>query len=195
MRVVTGKARGCQLETLPGEDTRPTTSRVKEGLFSAVQFDLEGRIVLDLFAGSGQLGIEALSRGAAGCLFVDKSPDAVAVIRGNLSKIARVDPSLSKNAQVLTADGIAFLSRSKDRFDVALLDPPYAAGLLKPALEETVRHMNQGGLIVCESDSDGDLPEMSGCFHLARQYRYGRVLIWLYRWTDEQIGKQDELGK
>lgn len=185
MKVITGIARGCQLETLPGEDTRPTTSRVKEALFSAIQFDLEGRVVLDLFAGSGQLGIEALSRGAAGCLFVDKSPDAAAVIRRNLMKIARVNSSLSKNAQVLTADGIAFLSRSKDRFDAALLDPPYAAELLRPALNETARHMNPGGLIVCESDSDGGLPETSGRFRLARQYRYGRVRLWLYRWEDE----------
>lgn len=186
MRVVTGSARGCLLETLPGEDTRPTTSRVKEGVFSAIQFELEGRLILDLFAGSGQLGIEALSRGAAGCVFVDKNADAVAVIRRNLNEVARVNPALSKNAQVLNSDGISYLSRSNDRFDIAFLDPPYAAGVLKPAFSEVIRHMNPGGMIVCESDADGDLPEQNGNFKLARKYRYGRVLIWLYRWADGQ---------
>lgn len=183
MRVITGTARGCRLETLPGEDTRPTAARVKEGLFSAIQFDLEGRQVLDLFAGSGQLGIEALSRGAAGCVFVDKNPDAVTVIRRNLAEVCRLDSSLSKNANILNLDSMAYLARSKDHYDAVFLDPPYAAGLLEPALRAVVPLMNPGGFIVCESDAGLKMPEQVGEFTLARVYRYGRILVWLYRFA------------
>ncbi|HIW74660.1 MAG TPA: 16S rRNA (guanine(966)-N(2))-methyltransferase RsmD [Firmicutes bacterium] len=182
MRIITGAARGCRLETLQGEDTRPTAERVKEAVCSALQFEIEGRAVLDLFAGSGQMGLEMLSRGAAGCVFVDKSPEAAAVIRRNLNAVARREPSLSGNAQVLSTDALAYLRRTKDRFDIALLDPPYAAGLLAPALEGTAERMNPGGVIVCESDAGLPLPERAGDYRLARTYRYGRVLLRLYRW-------------
>ena len=158
MRIITGSARGRRLETLSGEETRPTSEKVKEALFSAIQFDIEGRRVLDLFAGSGQLGIEALSRGASGCVFVDRNPAAVEVIRRNL----KVRPG--------------------DSFDVAFLDPPYGANLLRDTLERVTPHMNRGGLIVCESDAGQEMPERVGDFALARTYRYGRVHIWLYRW-------------
>ncbi len=183
MRVITGAARGCRLETLPGEETRPTSEKVKEGVFSAIQFELEGRLVLDLFAGSGQLGLEALSRGAAGCVFVDKNVDAVAIIRRNLNEVCRIDSSLSKNVQILNSESMGYITRTKDRYDIAFLDPPYTAGLLEPALRATVNCMNPGGVIVCESDSDIVLPENVGEYALARTYRYGRVHVWLYRWA------------
>ncbi|HIZ20288.1 MAG TPA: 16S rRNA (guanine(966)-N(2))-methyltransferase RsmD [Firmicutes bacterium] len=183
MRIITGLARGCRLETLPGEDTRPTAERVKEALCSALQFEIEGRAVLDLFAGSGQMGLELLSRGAAGCVFVEKNPAAAAVVRRNLNTAARREPSLSRNAQVLNLDALAYLGRTKDRFDIAVLDPPYAAGLLEPALRATAEHMNPGGVIVCESDRGQELPEQAGDFRLDRTYRYGRVVVRLYRWS------------
>ncbi len=184
MRVITGYARGCRLETLAGDDTRPTGERVKEALCSILQFEMEGRMVLDLFAGSGQMGLEMLSRGAAGCVFVDRNPEAVALIRRNLNAVAKREAALARNAQVLNRDAMAYLGRSKDRFDIAFLDPPYAAGLLEPALKETARHMNPGGVIVCESDAGLTLPDRAGDFTLERTYRYGRVLLWLYRWQD-----------
>ena len=120
MRVITGTARGCRLDTLPGLDTRPTLDKVKEGLFSAIQFDIEGRRVLDLFAGSGQLGIEALSRGAAYCVFVDRNPAAVPIIRGNLQRA-----HLAPVAQVIGTDSMIYLDHLKERFDLVFLDPPY----------------------------------------------------------------------
>ena len=89
MRIITGSARGRRLETLSGEETRPTSEKVKEALFSAIQFDIEGRRVLDLFAGSGQLGIEALSRGASGCVFVDRNPAAVEVMSASAMPISK----------------------------------------------------------------------------------------------------------
>lgn len=176
MRVITGLARGRRLETLPGEETRPTAERVKEALFSILQFEIEGRRVLDLFAGSGQLGIEALSRGAESCVFVDKNPAAVEVIRRNLRACG-----LYEHTQVLAADAAGYLARRSGRFDIALLDPPYASGLAAALLEPTAACMNPGGVIVCETDASQALPEQAGAFRLIRVYRYGKVLLHLYR--------------
>lgn len=177
MRVITGTARGCRLTTLAGEETRPTTDKVKEGLFSAIQFDIEGRRVLDLYAGSGQLGIEALSRGASGCVFVDRNPEATAIIKQNLQK-----SGLMVKAQVVATDALSFLDRPKDRFDLVFLDPPYASGVLLPTLMKAVNYVNDGGIIICESDEDVNLPDKVGHFTLDRVRRYGRVHIWIYRY-------------
>lgn len=177
MRVITGLARGRRLETLPGEVTRPTSEKVKESLFSAIQFDIEGRRVLDLFAGSGQLGIEALSRGASGCVFVDKNTDAVKVIRQNLQ-----NTGLFAKAQVLGTDAMTYLTRPGDRFDLVFLDPPYAADLLLPALQKVEPLVNDGGIIVCETEDGVELPEAVGRFTVARTYRFGRIHVWLYRY-------------
>lgn len=179
MRVITGSARGCRLETLPGEETRPTGEKVKEALFSAIQFDIEGRRVLDLFAGSGQLGIEALSRGAASCVFVDRNPAAVQLIRRNLQR-----GGLASRAQVVGTEALTYLTRPKERFDLVFLDPPYAAGLLRPALEKVAPLVNEGGVIVCESDENTELPDKVNNFTLNRVRRYGRVRLWFYRYSD-----------
>jgi len=185
LRIITGSARGYVLETLKGDDTRPTTDRVKQGVFSALQFEIEGRQVLDLFAGSGQLGLEALSRGASRCVLVDKDMDAVAVIRRNLSGMARRDSELTKKARILSSHALDYLAQTKDRYDIAFLDPPYASNLLVSSLQAVCNHMNPGGVIVCESDADADLPNQVGRFALSRVYRYGRVHIWIYRWTND----------
>ena len=181
MRVITGTARGRRLETLPGDATRPTSEKVKESLFSAIQFDIEGRRVLDLFAGSGQLGIEALSRGASGCVFVDKNTEAVQIIRRNLQHTG-----LAANAQVLGTDATSYLTRPGDRFDLVFLDPPYASELLLPVLEKVAPLVNDGGIIVCESEDTAALPERMDRFALARTYRFGRVCVWLYRYEPRE---------
>ena len=183
MRVITGLARGRRLETLPGEVTRPTAEKVKESLFSAIQFDIEGRRVLDLFAGSGQLGIEALSRGASGCVFVDKNTEAVKIIRRNLQ-----NTGLSSAAQVLGTDALSYLTRPGDRFDLVFLDPPYAAELLLPALNKVAPLVNDGGIIVCETEDGVELPQRVDRFSVARTYKYGRICLWLYRYEDEEDG-------
>lgn len=179
MRVITGSARGCRLETLAGDATRPTAERVKEGLFSAIQFDLPGRRVLDAFAGSGQLGIEALSRGAVTCTFIDRNKAATDVIKRNL-QAAKLMPQ----AQVLTTDTIGFLARTTDTYDVILLDPPYAENLLLPALQAVADKVTVGGLVVCEYDAGAPLPETVGKLALHRTYRYGRVHVTVYRRKD-----------
>ena len=108
---------------------RPTPERVKEGIFSALQFDIEGRRVLDLFAGSGQLGLEALSRGAEGCTFVDASEESLNLVRKNIESTA-----FSDKAKAVRSDYAAFAAACRDTFDIVFLDPPYSAGLLMPAI-------------------------------------------------------------
>ena len=183
MRVITGLARGRRLDTLPGDATRPTGEKVKESLFSAIQFDIEGRRVLDLFAGSGQLGIEALSRGAAGCVFVDKNTEAVKIIRQNL-----LHTGLAEKSQVLGTDALTYLTRPGDRFDLVFLDPPYASEILMTVLNKVAPLVNDGGIIVCETDDITNLPERINRFALAKQYRFGHTLVWLYRYTDKEEG-------
>ena len=132
--------------------------------------------MLDLFAGSGQLGIEALSRGASYCTFVDKNAQAVQIIKDNLKSTG-----LTANTQVVCQDSITFLTRPNDRFDVVLIDPPYAAGLYETALEKVAPYVPFGGAVVCECDASAVLPEMAGTLSLERTYRYGKTAIWLYR--------------
>lgn len=178
MRVITGSARGCRLKELEGMETRPTTDRVKEGLFNIIQFDIEGRKVLDLFAGTGQLGIECLSRGAASAVFVDRRPDAVKLIRENL-KATR----LSDKARVVSGDSMEFLKSLRESFDLIFLDPPYEAGLLEPAIAHIAKFdiLSPHGIIVAEHPVGMALPALAAPYRLHRTYRYGKIALSLYR--------------
>ncbi len=178
MRVITGSARGRKLRELSGMETRPTTERVKEGIFSSIQFEIEGRRVLDLFGGTGQMGIEALSRGAAHCTFVDLRKEAAGIIRENLELTG-----LSDRAQVIHGDALAFLSRCKGTFDVIFLDPPYGSGLLEKTVElvTTIDIVSENGIIVCENGLSADWPEVSPPYRLQKEYRYGKIKTALYR--------------
>ncbi len=178
MRVITGLAKGRRLEELPGLDTRPTTGRVKEGLFSAIQFDIEGRRVLDLFAGTGQLGIEALSRGAAFCDFVDSAPAALKVVQRNVKTCGFEDRSAYHGK-----DFTAFLGRSREKYGLIFLDPPYASGNLERALAliTTIDIMVRNGIIVCESPADHRMAELPEPYEKGKEYRYGKIKFTLYR--------------
>lgn len=178
MRVITGTARGRKLRELEGAETRPTTDRVKEGLFSALQFDIEGRRVLDLFAGTGQLGIECLSRGAASAVFVDQRADAVKLIRENLALTA-----LQDNARVVAGDSLEFLKSQKASFDLVFLDPPYEAKLLEPALERLAKFdiLSPHGIIVAEHPVGCVLPALPAPYRIQKVYRYGKIGVTLYR--------------
>lgn len=176
MRIITGSRRGTRLTALEGEQVRPTTDRVKESLFNILQFQIEGRRFLDLFAGSGQIGLEALSRGAASAVFVDASKQSVAVVEKNIRATG-----LSQQAKVVLGDSIGYLRRCRETFDVAFLDPPYRTGLLEQALELLPGCMSPGGIIVCEHPTDEALPEKVGAFSQVKSYRYGKILLTSYR--------------
>lgn len=178
MRVITGTARGRRLKEPEGLDTRPTADRVKEGIFSSIQFEVEGRRVLDLFGGTGQMGVEALSRGAAHCVFVELRKEAAGIIRDNLSLTGLAD-----RAQVIQGDALAYLSRCRESFDVIFLDPPYASELLEKALETitTIDIVSENGIIVCENGSSVGWPEVPAPYRLQKEYRYGKVRTALYR--------------
>jgi len=186
MRVITGTARGRKLKELPGLDTRPTTDKVKESIFNIVQFDIEGRRVLDLFGGTGQLGIEALSRGAERATFVELNRAAAGVIRENLSHCG-----FSDRARVVQGDALAFLASCRETFALAFLDPPYHAGLLEKSLEAiaAIDIMAENGIIVCESAAGQELPVLSAPYEKGREYRYGKIKITLYHRSAERAGE------
>ena len=178
MRVITGTARGVSLKAPKGMDTRPTMDQVKEGIFSAIQFEVEGRRVLDLFAGSGQLGIEALSRGAAEAVFVDARRDACQIVKENLEKTR-----LAARAEVVQSDYLSYLGRCRRTFDLVLLDPPYAEVFLENALKRIseIDILSDSGIIICERPVEKALTaEYAGLAHY-RDYRYGKTAVTIYR--------------
>ena len=177
MRVITGSARGRKLKALPGLDTRPTTDKVKESIFNIVQFDVEGRRVLDLFAGTGQLGIEALSRGAEKCVFVDESREAAKVIKENLAHTG-----FENQARVVQGDSVSFLTSCREKFALCLLDPPYSSDLLEKALFKMaeIDIVSENGIIVCESALDRLLPQLPPPYRMGREYCYGKIKLTLY---------------
>ena len=183
MRVITGTARGRRLGELKGLETRPTAGKVKEGVFSALQFELEGRRVLDLFAGTGQMGIEALSRGALSCTFVDRRKDAAALVRDNLALCG-----FSDRAQVVCGDAMGYLASLRTRCDLIFLDPPYADDVLERAIAHIARFdiLAPRGIIVAESPADKRLPALGAPYGISREYRYGKIKVTVYRRDGEE---------
>lgn len=182
MRVITGKARGVALKTPEGLHTRPTADRVKEALFSIIQFDIPGASVLDLFGGTGQLGIEALSRGAKRAVFVDEREDACRLIKENLRRT-----KLESDATVVRSDYLSYLSRAADKFDIIILDPPYAEVFLENALKRIteIDILRDGGIIVAERPLGKELPWTFSGYTRSKDYKYGKTLLTLYRKTDD----------
>jgi 16S rRNA (guanine966-N2)-methyltransferase len=181
MRVITGTARGQKLAAPQGMQTRPTSDMTKEAMFSIVQFEVEGAEVLDLFAGSGQLGIEALSRGARRAVFVDSSREAQEIVTQNLQKT-----HLSDRARVVQGEAESFLASTRDTFDMAFLDPPYQKGILERVLPSVAAHMRAGGIIICETERGETLPETAGSFVRVKEYFYGKAKVTTYRLKEEQ---------
>ena len=176
MRVIAGTARGKNLQALPGEDiTRPTINRVKEAMFSSVQFLVPGARVLDLFAGSGQLGIEALSRGAKSCLFVDRSAEALAIVKAGVDR----------QSDIRQGEAESFLANIRGPFDLALLDPPFHHDTVAAVLPLLAAKMAPGGVVLCETEREADLPEQAGTLTLVKQYNYGKIKVSRYERGEE----------
>jgi 16S rRNA (guanine(966)-N(2))-methyltransferase RsmD len=187
MRVITGTAKGKPLKTLDGRDTRPSSDSVKETMFSAVQFDVEGAVVLDLFAGSGQLGIEALSRGAGFVYFADNNPRAITVIKENLESLEKagmLSNSENGDCQLYRIDRLpyhAFLKLLKAEIDIAFLDPPYERGILEKVLPMLIPKMSVDGIIVCEHEKRLCLPKEVDTFRVDKVYGKSTVSVTVYR--------------
>ena len=204
MRVISGTARGRKLKEPAGSEIRPTSDLVKESVFNIIQFDIESRRVLDLFAGTGQLGIEALSRGARSSVFVDSKPEAVKLIWENLKISGFLD-----SASVYTRDALRYLEGAhrilrdpgggsgqkgdtgasgtgnppgKDKFDLIFLDPPYETPLARRALAKIIEFdkVNPNGIIICEMKADSWTPSVEPPYRLQKEYKYGTVKIARY---------------
>lgn len=178
MRVITGTARGKRLKTLDGLDTRPTTDRVKESIFNIIQFDIEGKQVLDLFAGSGQLAIECVSRGALHATAVDSSKAATKVVAENVKNCDMED-----RVHVANEDYKSFLRRVRKQFDIILLDPPYRTSYLQNAIDLICEFdiLSDGGIIVCESAREQSLVAPPVPYELGREYLYGKSKVSVIR--------------
>ena len=187
MRVITGTAKGRKLITADGLDVRPTSDRVKEAMFSIVQFDVPGATVLDLFAGSGQLGIEALSRGAELCVFIDNSRHSQEIVKENLK-----NTGLFSKSRVVSAEYSSFLTGTKDIFDIALLDPPYHMFFRPRELKLITPNLSDRGIILCEHAIDENVPERCADFVIDKQYKFGKIMITAYR---RITSNQTELSK
>lgn len=178
MRVIAGSAKGVQLKTPDGMLTRPTTDRVKEALFSIIQFDLPGANVLDLFGGTGQLGIEALSRGGKSAVEVDSREDACRLIRENYRRTKLYD-----RVKVIRSDYRTYLRSCTEKFDIILLDPPYAENYLEDSLRiiSEIDILQSGGIIVAERPIEKELKLENNLLKHTKDYKYGKIILSIFR--------------
>ena len=174
MRVITGTARGRKLKEPANYDIRPTTDQVKEAIFNICQFDVEGRRVLDLFGGTGQLGIEAKSRGAAQVDIIDAAKESIQLIRENVK-------TTGLEIRVLQADALSYL-KSCGEYDLIFIDPPYDSGLAEKALEciKAFDILSKGGIIICETRAETTLQALEPPYMKRKEYRYGKVKLTAY---------------
>ena len=170
MRVISGKYKGKILKSPTSDNIRPTGDKVKQGLFTKLQFFVQDKIVLDLFCGSGGLGIEALSRGAQKVYFVDKDKRSILLTKQNLNGI-------DGDYKVINSTYSHALNLIDDKFDLILIDPPYASGVYSDVLNIIYEKklLNQEGIIVCEHPNELEFD--TGCFAIFDQKRYGTVTL------------------
>ncbi len=175
MRVITGTARGRRLNAPEGLDVRPTTDKVKEAIFSAIQFEIENAYVLDLFAGSGQMGIEAISRGASRAVFVDSSQRAIRCINENIRNV-----KFERYSEVINRDSYDYIKLTRNMFDIIILDPPYRHNHIDNILPFAAKKLKDGGLVICEYESEAGEPPAPESLMLRKTYRYGKINVSVF---------------
>lgn len=183
MRVISGTAKGRPLKAVPGTGTRPTTDKVKEAVFSMIGPYFDGGVVLDLFAGSGGLGIESLSRGSDKAVFIDLEPKSIEMIRANLKATG-----LDSKAEVFRNEAgraLKLLSKRKYTFDLVFLDPPYRMKNVEEYLSWLEEHnmVNDDAIVVVEHDADHEYGERIGSFEQIRKSTYGDTAITIYEYS------------
>lgn len=183
MRVISGELKGRKLIAPKGEDVRPTSDKVKEAMFSILMPYLKGAKCLDLFAGTGALGIEAISRGADFCVFCDKNRESISVIKNNITTCG-----IEERAKVVLGDYMKVLERISHKSDIVLIDPPYASGLYEKALEsiEKLDLLEDEGIILVEHERDVDLPDSIGELAKEKERKYGRIMLTVYGYVDKE---------
>ena len=181
MRIITGSAKGMTLFSPKGDQVRPTTEMAKEGMFSSIQFDIEGARVLDLFSGSGQLGLEALSRGAAFAVFVDASQDSINLTRQNVVKTGFSDKSRIIRSEY--GEYIKNAGKQGEKFDFVFVDPPYGKELIPEIVKRLLKNevLNEGAVLLCETDNgEVELDKTEGVASV-KKYKYGKTFVYMVR--------------
>ena len=190
MRVITGEFKGRKLETPIGDEIRPTSDKVKESIFNLLMNDTYDRVFCDLFCGTGSLGIEALSRGASRCYFIDHSRDSIRITNHNIRSCGAEDRAI-----VLTGEYDRSLARIHEKVDVFLLDPPYHEGLYENCLRriDELDLLSMEGIIIAEHGTRDSVPEEAGSLVKVRERRYGRIMLSIYRhreWLQDQESEE-----
>ena len=180
MRVISGQAGGRRLTTLEGEEvTRPTGGKVKEAIFSSIRFNLPGKTFLDLFSGSGQMAIEAVSLGASEAVAIELNRNALSVLRENVKSCG-----FDGKIEIRQADAYSYLESTNKTFDIAFLDPPYRKQMIDRALPLLVPKMSRDGIILCEISSEESLPESCGEFVAVKRHKYSNTTVVVYKWKE-----------
>ena len=185
MRVITGIARGRRLVAPEGIDVRPTADKVKEAVFSAIQFQIDGADVLDLFAGSGQMGIEALSRGARHAVFIDSSNKALRCVHENLR-----NTGFEKCSEVISRDSYDYIKLTAKKFDIIILDPPYRHGHIANLLPLAAKKLSDGGCIICEYEQEAEEPSAPEGMVLRKIYTYGKINVAIFEKPDAEEAEE-----
>ncbi len=180
MRIIAGTARGRRIEAPEGMDTRPTLDKVREAVFGKLQFVIPESNVLDMFAGSGAMGLEALSRGAATCTFIDISKKAVVTVKKNADFLG-----FSDRAVIYKGDSVKILEGVDEIYDFIFIDPPYKEGLYESAFEAAVKHMSDSSVIVCEHDREIQFPPSLDIIDVKRYS--GIFITYLTKINSEEI--------
>lgn len=191
MRVIAGEFRGRRLDRIEGMDIRPTSDKVKESLFNILGESVIDSAFLDLFGGTGGIGIEALSRGAKHVVFIDSNIKSIKVLKGNLNNLGIKDNVEVFHTEYSTA--IEKLYKFKKKFDIIFIDPPYRVGIAQNALKEIDRNpiLTQSGLIVVEHDSKEDMPQRVGSLNMYRIKQYGNTSLSFYDLSNETQQKEE----
>lgn len=179
-KVISGIFKGISLDVFPNEKMRPTSCRAKEALFDIIQFDIENKSFVDLFSGTGQIGIEALSRGASKVVFVDKSKSSVRILKKNIHKIS-FNNEKKPNIEIYIDDFSKFLEKFSDTTDFLFVDAPFSMKITEEIFEKFTKIMKDDGTIIIESSSKNKQIEKCKNFHLNRQYKYGSILLSFYK--------------
>lgn len=173
MRIVAGSLRGRVLVEFKGEDIRPTADKVRESLFNILQFKIKGKSFLDLFAGTGAVGIEAYSRGAGKVTFNELSKDSLTVLNKNLTTL-----KIKDDVTISNRDAISFLESGLDTFDIIFIDPPYKSGLGEIAVEKAIKRLSDGGMIILEDEKEF-ASQIQGLTAVDKR-KYGRVHLTIF---------------